>query len=335
MKPYKVKNEINLCMIFPKKSVLICQFLIASNFIFGQVEKFENYTQNINNETVKIKMLALPSGEYLMGSPKTEKGRQADEGPQVLIKIDGFWMAETEITHDQFMAFRFEEKDLDPKPDAITRPTAQYIDLTWGMGKEGGFPANSMQPYTAIAYCKWLWKKTGVFYRLPTEAEWEYAANAGKKSTYGEGVNITNIKNFAWYKANASTKYQKVGKKLPNKFGLYDMLGNVAEWTMDMYNPQYFEQLKRNPSGNFFIKRTDFRAFHTAKGGGYKSDIANLRIADRQPQTENWNKRDPQIPRSKWWLTDGDYVGFRIVRPAMQLTTEQIELFFKEALELE
>jgi formylglycine-generating enzyme required for sulfatase activity len=298
----------------------------------AQDKKMESFEQKINNN-ITIKMVAIPSGNMLVGSPLTEKGRQKDEGPQQKVIFEAFWIGATEITHDQFMAFRFEDKDLNPKPDAITRPTAQYIDLTWSMGKEGGYPANSMQPYTAIAYCKWLWKKTGIFYRLPTEAEWEYAANCGKKSTYGQGVTPQNIKNYAWFAANSNFKYQKVGQKLPNQWGLYDMQGNVAEWTMDMYSETYFEYLKRDNFGNNYVKRDNFRALHTAKGGGFKSQINELRLSDRLPQTENWNKRDPQIPTSKWWLTDGDFVGFRILRPLVQPSEAEIEQFFKDNLE--
>lgn len=318
-----------------------CLILIVSTKLFAQNSDFIAYEQTINNKNIIIKLLPIPAGKYLMGSPLTEKGRDMDEGPQTMINIDQFWMSANEITHDQFMAFRFEEKDLsqssvkDPKLDAISRPTAQYIDLTWGMGKEGGFPANSMQPFTALAYCKWLWKKTGIFYRLPTEAEWEYAANAGKKAIFGEGINLQNIKNYAWYNVNSKLKYHEVGKKFPNKWGLHDMLGNVAEWTMNMYDVDYFQKLKDNPSGNFYMKRENFRSYHTAKGGGFKSNLTQLRIADRQPQNQSWNKRDPQIPKSKWWLTDGESVGFRIVRPILQPTNDEIELFFKEALEVE
>jgi formylglycine-generating enzyme required for sulfatase activity len=315
------------------KLLIVAIILLIFTKSSGQNQELEPYEQKVNNN-ILIKMMPIPAGSMLIGSGIAEKGRQKDEGPQVKVEFQAFWMGATEITHDQFMAFRFEEKDLDPKPDAISRPTAQYIDLTWGMGKEGGFPANSMQPYAAIAYCKWLWKKTGIFYRLPTEAEWEYAASAGKKSVFGDGTTAQNIKNYAWFTANSASKYHQVGKKMPNKWGLYDMMGNVAEWTMDMYVDNYFEILKKTALGNTYIKRDNFRAYHTAKGGGFKNSINELRLADRQPQTENWNKRDPQIPRSKWWLTDGESVGFRIVRPALQPSAEEIEQFFIENLEL-
>lgn len=314
-----------------QKIIKIIVLIFLNKEINGQSEPIKPFEQKINSN-ITIKMQPIPGGNYLMGSPLTEKGRQKDEGPQVTVKIEPFWMAATEITHDQFTAFRFEEKDMNPKPDAISRPTAQYIDLTWGMGKEGGFPANSMQPYTALSFCKWLWKKTGIFYRLPTEAEWEYAAKAGKKGQYPEGVTAQNIKNYGWFQANSVSKYHEVGKKLPNKWGLYDMMGNVAEWTLDMYQEDYFQKIKENPTSTFFIKRNNYRSYHTTKGGGFKSPITELRPSDRNPQTETWNRRDPQIPRSKWWMTDGDYVGFRIVRPVVQPSNDEIEKFFNEAL---
>lgn len=316
-----------------KLSVCIVVLLVFCNKTLAQNEK--NYEENLNNGQIKIKMIAIPGGSFLMGSPATEKLRDADEGPQKKILVAPFFMSATEITHDQFAAFRFEDKDLNPKPDAVSRPTAQYIDLTWGMGKEGGYPANSMQPYTAISFCKWLWKKTGVFYRLPTEAEWEYAAKEGKSLPMPAGVTMQTLKLYAWYTGNSNGAYQKVASKKPNAYGLYDMLGNVAEWTMDMYDPNYFQKLSDSTKSSHFTKRTHYRAYHTAKGGGFSSELKELRPADRQPQTEDWNQRDPQRPRSKWWLTDGDFVGFRVVRPVLQPSSEEAEQFFKDMLEIE
>ncbi len=308
--------------------------VLCLGFIKIQCQNIESYVQEINNGTIKIHMQAIPGGSYLMANPKTSKNVKSANSGQVLVQLDPFWMAATEITHDQFMAYRFEEKDLNPIPDAVSRPTAQYIDLTWGMGKEGGYPANSMQPYTALSYCKWLWKKTGIFYRLPTEAEWEYAAKEAKSQVWPKGLTAATAKDYAWYKINAKAAYQKVASKKPNALGLYDMLGNVAEWCLDMYAEDYFEQLAKNPK-NFYVKRDYYRAFHTARGGSFKSTFTELNPSLRQGQTEEWNRRDPQIPRSKWWLTDGDFVGFRIVRPAVQPSPEAVEQFFKEMLEVE
>src|SRR5258708_1686617 len=113
------------------------------------------------------------------------------------------------------------------------------------MGKTGGFPANSMIQYAALMYCKWLYKKTGVFYRLPTEAEWEYACRAGAPTAYpfsdGQGEDRrkggarTQLSRYAWWKDNSQEKYHAVKQLAPNAWGLYDMLGNVAEWTVDQY----------------------------------------------------------------------------------------------------
>jgi formylglycine-generating enzyme required for sulfatase activity len=318
-----------------KKTFVLLSCMALAQNLQAQNPTFQNYEQAINEKQSIIKMVAIPAGKFLMGSPATEKNREKDEGPQVEINVEPFWMSATEITHDQFAAFRFQDKDLNPNIDAMSRPTAQYIDLTWGMGKEGGFPANSMQPFTAIAYCKWLWKKTGIFYRLPTEAEWEYAAKEGQETILGEAVNSKNIQNYAWLEENSDGKYHEVGKKLPNKFGLYDMIGNVAEWTMDMYDANYYAKLKDMPSSLYFTKREDFRSYHTARGGGFKTSKNEVRLSDRIEQTEDWNRRDPQIPRSKWWITDGESVGFRIVRPISQPSVAEIELFFKDALEKE
>jgi formylglycine-generating enzyme required for sulfatase activity len=313
---------------------LHCATLVLIGFLSSQLmaQDAKSFEQNIPGTQAKIQLVAIPAGDFLMGSPASEKGRDPDEGPQVKLSVAAFWMSATEITHDQFEAFRFEDKDAPPLPDAVSRPTAQYIDLTWGMGKEGGYPANSMQPYTAVAFCKWLWKKTGTFYRLPTEAEWEYACRAGSAAAYPWGNDPKLATQYAWFAVNAQDAYHLVGQKKPNAWGLYDMVGNVAEWTMDRYSPEYFKELAAAPTGAFYVKPTSPRSLHTARGGGFRETATQLRCADRIAQLPAWNQRDPQIPKSKWWLTDGDYVGFRIVKPAQQPTPEEAEAFFKEML---
>ena len=189
------------------------------------------------------------------------------------------------------------------------------------MGKEGGFPANSMKPFTALHYCHWLWKKTGVFYRLPTEAEWEYACLGGKAAALTEQ---------GWLEANSENAYHKVAQKKPNGYGLYDMLGNVAEWTLDDYDADYFTKLKASPVSTFYVGPAHWESYHSARGGGFRSSGASCQL--RMEQVEDWNKRDPQEPRSKWWLTDGDFVGFRIVRPRQAPTPQEAEAFFQKFL---
>lgn len=145
---------------------------------------FETYEQKIPKTDVSFKMIPIPAGSFLMGSDVVQKGHQPAEGPATEVKLSAFWMEEHEVTYDEYVLFLDEGRDTGPLPDGVTRPSPPYVDFTLGMGKTGGFPANSMTQYAAIMYCKWLYNKTGIFYRLPTEAEWEYACRAGSDKKY-------------------------------------------------------------------------------------------------------------------------------------------------------
>ena len=267
-----------------------------------------------------------------MGSPDSEKNRKSDEGPQKNISISAFWMGSFEVSRDEFDVFyKDETTSQNSDIDAITRPSAQYIDLSWGMGKEGGYPVNSMSQYAALMYCRWLYKKTGIFYRLPTEAEWEYACRAGSTTAYYFGDDPKELEKYAWYNQNSNNKFQKSGQKLPNAWGLYDMLGNVDEWTLDHYDEKMLEKLAD--------KTTDPQQLpnkakypKTLKGGSFAESAENLRSASRLKSDPSWNRRDPQIPKSKWWLTEASYVGFRLLRPYKQPSKEVIEAFFTSYL---
>lgn len=286
-------------------------------------------TLTIPGSTLEYKMVVIPGGSFTMGSPATQKGRKPDEGPSKNITISPFWMGAYEVTHDQFGIF-FKDDGLSQgsKTDAVTRPTPQYIDLSWNMGKEGGFPVNSMSVDAALMFCRWLYNQTGVFYRLPTEAEWEYACRAGTKSTYFFGDDATTLGEYAWFKSNASNKYQMVGQKRPNPWGLYDMLGNVSEWVLDQYDEKYFSTVKEKDP----MILPSSRYPRSVRGGSFLSTAAELRSAARSHSEPEWNRRDPQIPKSRWWLTDGMFVGFRIVRPVEQPSKEAAEKFYAQYL---
>lgn len=291
---------------------------------------FKAYDQDVKGTDAPIKMVPIPAGSFTMGSSDKEKGHEPDESPAKTITISAFWMSAYEATYDQFDFFRDGTRDTVSKPDAITRPSPPYIDFTIGMGKQGGFPANSMSHYSALMYCKWLYEKTGIFYRLPTEAEWEYAARAGSVETYPMGKNPKLLKDYAWFSENSNNKYRKVGELKPNAWGLYDMLGNVAEWTLDEYHPDYLKNVvPTDPS----VLPTE-RLPRTVKGGSYKDKATDLRPANRIPSDPVWNRRDPQIPKSKWWNADAPFVGFRIVRPLKQPTADEVKAFFEKHLEL-
>lgn len=290
---------------------------------------FIAYEEKLPETDLTFKMVPVPAGEVTLGSPDNEKGRSTDEGPQKKVKIAAFWMGAYEVTFEQYDVYSDPEKDKTPIPDGMTRPSPPYIDLTLGMGKIGGYPANSMSQYGALMYCRWLYAKTGVFYRLPTEAEWEYACRAGASTAYPFGNDAAQLKEYAWYTANSDNKYHKVGELKPNAWGLYDMLGNVGEWTLDQYDAAYLQHAADTDPWNKPTTKTP----RTIKGGNYRDDAALLRSASRLKSDPVWNRRDPQIPKSFWWNADAPFVGFRIIRPLKQPDKEEIERFFEEVID--
>lgn len=293
----------------------------------AQSETFKIYKQTVPGSPVAFTLVPVAGGKFMMGSTEKSKSFQPDEIPAKEVTISPFWMGATEVTYDEYDAF-FKDETIsrNQTTDAVTRPSPPYIDLTLGMGKQGGFPANSMSQYGAIMYCRWLYNKTGIFYRLPTEAEWEYACRAGSKSSYFFGEDTTGLNNYAWYAGNSDNKYHKTGLKQPNPWGLYDMLGNVAEWTLDQYDEAYFASIASNTKDPL-IKPTA-RHPRTIKGGNYQDEATALRSAARLKSKLEWNRRDPQIPRSRWWNADAPFIGFRIVRPLQQPSKEAIDTFF-------
>lgn len=292
---------------------------------------FKKYEQSIPGSSIKFSMIAIPAGTFAIGSSAKDRMKEDDEIPQHTVTLSPFWMGAYEVTFDEFNLF-FNDISLSQNipTDAVTRPSSPYIDMTLGMGKEGGFPANSMQQFGALMYCKWLYKKTGVFFRLPTEAEWEYACRAGTTTIYPFGDDASKLDEYAWYAGNSENRYHKVGQKKPNAWGLYDMLGNVGEWVLDQYQADYYTTLTDKMVDP--MRQPDAKHPRTVKGGTYNDEAKNLRSANRLMSDKVWNRRDPQIPKSKWWNADAPFVGFRIVKPVKQPTAEEAETFFQTYL---
>jgi formylglycine-generating enzyme required for sulfatase activity len=304
--------------------------MFAASFAYGQAVdtgSFSTHEQPVPGTNTTFKMVAVKGGEFMMGSPQGAKGSKADETPAKKVSVSSFYMGAYEVSYDQFDAyFKDENFSQNQTADAVTRPSPPYIDLTLGMGKEGGFPANSMSQYGALMYCRWLYKKTGEFFRLPTEAEWEYACRAGSTSSYPFANDPAQLDKYAWFKGNSENKYHKTGLKAPNAWGLYDMLGNVAEWTLDQYDEKYFTAIGPNPKDPVILPTA--RHPRTLKGGNYQDEPADMRSATRIKSNPDWNRRDPQIPRSRWWNADAPFIGFRLVRPAIKPADQEIEKFF-------
>lgn len=337
------------------------------------------YQEKIPETDITFRMVPIPGGKFLLGSPETEKGRQADEGPVHEVTIAPFWMEEHETTWKEFEQYalkhlrqthlKSETRELQRNAlvDAFAAPTAPYNISSISYGKSGkdGYPASGMTYYAAQAYCKWLTALTGRYYRLPTEAEWEYACRAGSTTAYSFGDDPEQLDDYAWYFENVEEGYEKIKKKKPNKWGLYDMHGNVAEWVFGQYKADTVSQIKNEPENDrpkvrmFRIKRglrfrnrikfylvadtykkqlagalQDLFVFpegdfgQVVRGGHCDcDDPADLRSARRLFSNPEWKAQDPMFPQSIWWVTEAPFVGFRVVRPLVPPTAEEAKLY--------
>jgi formylglycine-generating enzyme required for sulfatase activity len=324
------------------------------------------YTQTIPGEEISFEMAPIPGGTFLMGSPPSEPGRSDDEGPQVEVQVEPFWMGKREVTWDEFQAFRDIYGNTDSAKvvdlqkewksarwaDAVSIPTPLWpqdsAPILGGLGTDGGYPVVDITNFAAQQYTKWLSKKTGKFYRLPTEAEWEYAARAGTQTAYSYGDDPEELGNYGWYFDNSlyddDTKghpdfgagYRKVGQQKPNPWGLFDMHGNVSEWVIDQYLADHYKSL----SGKAVSWREASAWPKTiyprvARGGNWNSEAAQCRSAARLASDEAWQLRDPQLPKSIWWLTDAFFVGFRVVHPLDEPPVEEQLKFWEASSEAE
>ncbi len=307
----------------------------------SKVTEFRNYTEHIPGSSISFNMVAVPGGKFKIGSPETEPFRKADEGPARDVELSPFFMAETEVSWDEFLAFYVQtaaegrttdteglRKKQESATDAISGATPPYgqPDQGWGMGQR---PAISFSYHAAETYCKWLSSVSGKKYRLPTEAEWEYADRAGTAGPYffpgdprkfeKQGLrarlsknDTTYINRYIIYKGNSPSKTQTADRVKANPFGLKNMAGNVAEFCSDWYKEDayslYPAGIVKDPKGP--PEGTE----HVIRGGSYLSTADLLRSASRDhTKTEAWLRTDPQMPKSIWWYSDCFNVGFRVV----------------------
>jgi formylglycine-generating enzyme required for sulfatase activity len=303
------------------------------------ITKFDNYTEQIPNTAISFNMVAVPGGSFQMGSPEKEAFRGSDEGPVRTVNITPFFMGELEVSWKEFWTFygaTMSEGRIDPntirelnanEPDAISGPTPPFgiPDQGWGGGDR---PAITMTHYAAQIYCQWLSKKTGKKYRLPTEAEWEYACRGETQTAYffeGDpkdyassglmnkifGTDTTIINSYVVYALNSGGKTQEPSFVQPNPFGLKNMSGNVYEYCSDWYSPDAYTHTSAevtNPAG------PDTGTEHVIRGGHYMSEAGDLRSAARgSTDSEAWLITDPQQPKSIWWYSDMKGIGFRVV----------------------
>ena len=302
----------------------------------AKVENFENFKEMIPATNVSFDMVAIPGGKFKMGSNESEQFRDPDEGPLRDVVLSDFWIAKTEVTWDEYLAFfratgsqgRTEGQTVSNKNvDAISGATPPWGAPDQGWGK-GSRPAITMSWHAANVYCQWLSKVTGKKYRLPTEAEWEYACRGGTETPYffeGNpkdfsssgflkkifGPDTSVIASRVVYNLNSASKTQEPALIKENPFGLKNMSGNVAEFCLDYYSPDTYKAdstVVVNPTGPARGQE------HVIRGGSFKSDAKDVRSAARDfTKTKAWLVTDPQIPKSIWWYSDVVDVGFRVV----------------------
>jgi len=300
------------------------------------------YREVVPGTDAAFDLVPIPGGEFLLGSPADEAGRKSSEGPQVSVKVSPFWMGRCEVTWDEYEIYQMrtdqelrkrgalETLPCDSWADAVSRPTPPYVPMDFNMGTEG-FPAVCMTQFAARQYCKWLSMKTGRFYRLPTEAEWEYACRAGTTGRYSFGDDVAELENHAWFRDNSRNAYQKVGTKEPNPWGLHDMHGNVAEWVHDAYDKGHYATLEAGLVDPLHWPEKLFP--RVVRGGSWDDDAKRLRSAARRASNIGWQIQDPQMPKSIWYHTDASFVGFRVVRPLAEPDLEERLRYWEADLE--
>jgi formylglycine-generating enzyme len=292
------------------------------------------YSATIPGTDVSFEMIPIPGGTFLLGSPDDEEDRSADEGPQINVNVDPFWMGKNEVTwreYKQYMGLQEAFKEFqtrgvrvvteERKVDSITAPSALYDpSFTYDAGDHPDQPAATMTQYAARQYTKWLSITSGQFYRLPGEAEWEYACRAGTTTPWNFGDSADDITKHAWLDDNADYERHKVGKKKPNAFGLHDMHGNVAEWVLDQYSEQGYSHLDATKTWNAIdtINWPTTPDPLVMRGGSFEMTADRVRSAARlASNNREWKQEDPNSPKSPWWFTTepSTGVGFRLVRP--------------------
>lgn len=239
----------------------------------AQSPSSEAYIEKIPETVVSFEMVLVPGGTIIVTGKETT--------------IASFYIGRTEATWDMYDAFVLDKPSEPSAVDATARPSQPYGAPDYGWG-HAGFPVISVTRQAAEAFCAWLSAKTGKKYRLPTEPEWVHAAGL---AAGGDTLSPRRNHEIAWFRRSehSSPRTHPVGIKHGDALGLRDLFGNAAEWVT-------------TSDGSLVLR-----------GGSFRDTEKNIGPKARAVQDESWNERDPQLPKSRWWLSDAPFAGFRVV----------------------
>jgi formylglycine-generating enzyme required for sulfatase activity len=252
------------------------------------VDQLQAQSPKVITNSIGMKLVLIPKGTFMMGSPKSEEGRQKDETQHEVTISKDYYLGVCEVTQAQY------EKVIGKNPSLFQGAI---------VGNENSdLPVENVSWDDAVEFCKKLSdlpeaKKAGRVYRLPTEAQWEYACRAGSKTAYSFDDEEGLLPEYGWFKRNSSRRTHTVVLLEPNAWGLYDMHGNIWEWCSDGY-VEYPKGAVSDPTG---LKEGSSRVF---RGGGWINDAANCRSAYR-------GKYDPSYRNSD--------LGFRVALSSSEI----------------
>lgn len=268
-----IMNSLCLSHVQALKTVAFALVLMS----LGSCSKVTGEIKSVTN-SVGMKLVWIEKGSFDMGSPSGEWGRDISLPQRLVTLTKGFYMGATEVTQKQWLALMSEN------PSKFKGDDLPVEDVTWEQ---------------AVEFCEKLSAKEGKRYRLPTEAEWEYACRSGTTTAYHEGDTEADLAKVAWYghgHAGSEARSYPVGQKKPNAWGLYDMHGNVFEWCSD-----WEDRVGKEPATDPTGPAEGWKRIR--RGGSWQSNAAGCHVADR----------DSLAPKASSFGT-----GFRVVQDASE-----------------